>query len=1733
MKLKHRLNSVLAILLAITFVIPTSYMNVTHSTELNSGYENSNDTEVNNGNTVLTDVLNSNFKGTATLLNNSDSDIVYELTDTMLPTDSDNTEEEASKVVETKVTDLDVSNLTKEELDNALKFSSMNEIGEWLYNLSEEEFNKVLEFDTILNKETLIVNIDEEITSDNETLVYWEACQYMWFNSQISLMSWTDQFYGGNKGNARFYMHIKCDGEVIRTYTIDVPNVTQPDDMTIEDMSLGLITCTSNKGACSRGHSVDINFKKIQKVTSSQNYWSGIRIYGSYVRPAGYGTTDYATNDMLSGTGGFGAAGYSRFGTVTYGELEFANPYVLDARYYNEEITDQFIFEGNSFQTGLMDGHPNYHVKNFGASHYYICLDPSSKTYTINPNGGYYEGSKSNKSYTKYLASDALTVIKDPVWQSETEGKSFTGWKLSGMVYTQEGTTPVEVTSNILKTNGQVTLWHCGGKDGRYQYPDTYGHLYTSSIYYEEAGDATLTAQWKIDWIKVNFDGNKPVEENEHAVEGVTPDNKQVWVGKTYGELPTPTLYGYKFLGWYTDPVGGYQVTADTICNVTITHTLYAHWQDVRFKVSFDTNKPVGMESTTVSGMTGYENGKDIFVGQAYGYLPDKGNNNWPTPALSNLTFTGWYTSPVGGTKITAGTKVTIQGNHTLYARWDQELVLDTTVKLDYSSYTDDRTYYRGGVYLDWSDYYKTGGYYNAYRKLSTSNTWTQITPGPPNNSATDTKLRDKFWKDTGANDKAKPNTIAESTVTASHVGSNTRVTFKAPTDRGTTYNFYVKETTFTSLGVKGTYSYNSSAPAQAYTFIAPTKGNYRLIAIGAGTPKISAQYVNFPAKAGGYTTGDINLDNGDSIYCIVGGSPSGRTGGTNGGGSGGDGGRDGYGGAGATHFSTYNRGYLANHMTYNSSGGVTANYSSEILLVSAGAGGGGGNGDDGEGWSLGQAAGGAGGTLNTNGNGGNGSRGNSHQGGDYSKLAGYGGKGGTQTAGGAGGNHGGAHGLDDGHDRDYRSGAGGGGGAGYYGGGGGGGGSQAYWGIHYGADGGGGKFGKGGNGGNAAYTGSYPGFHSGAGGGGGAGSSYMNTSKLTNASYKVASNGGSHGSASVELLKDLSDVTLKKSNTTTETVTSGILGYRYIIDKSSSTSITGNTASFTSSTVINVANKSYAQYLHIAPQDKAGNIGATIHVYIKPTYTITYELNGGTCNPANPGGYTEDTLPLTLINPTQEGYTFIGWTGSNGSTPQMEVTIPVGSTGNKHYVAHWAGNTPYVSDFTLVGDVYKYATRFYYIRKDYVFDLKMYSYVKDKDGNIVDTVVYTPTNNYINVKDRTEEYIQTRDSELPMTEFKGYLGRWTYQEGTELKILDYTLNTRSSTAYGSTNSYKYMNTVVKATLTEHLAKVFLFPQAGVNTGTVINKSEQFPEDKKLTIVADGKAPIITDNIIDDGLYDEKIFPITVNIKDEDSGESGIKQLKVDLENLDTGYKETLTNINNTSYVTSTSFTYKNSSGGEGLILKDNENYVGKIKVTITAVDNVNNTSKVEKIVYVISLDTAIKRMLPIIDIDGNPIPDHVFKDGEQGELVIDTTGFIDQLDIEFDEPIEKLAGEQGYEFSSEVIIPLPNNGDDKNIYTKTSPFTDPDTLKPYRTDEYFFTVPLGTWVPNTDTPEDNVHYIIIKAHKEHKVLTNILVMGGTGEDGKDPVTDDYLDIEGRLETELRTRIRDASNNNK
>lgn len=77
--------------------------------------------------------------------------------------------------------------------------------------------------------------------------------------------------------------------------------------------------------------------------------------------------------------------------------------------------------------------------------------------------------------------------------------------------------------------------------------------------------------------------------------------------------------------------------------------------------------------------------------------------------------------------------------------------------------------------------------------------------------------------------------------------------------------------------------------------------------------------------------------------------------------------------------------------------------------------------------------------------------------------------------------------------------------------------------------------------------------------------------------------------------------------------------------------------------------------------------------------YDITYTLNGGNVS-GNPITYTVEDLPITLNNPTKEGFTFDGWTGSNGTDPSVSLTIE-NVTGDLEYEANFTPN-PYTVHF-------------------------------------------------------------------------------------------------------------------------------------------------------------------------------------------------------------------------------------------------------------------------------------------------------------------------------------------------------------------------------------------------------------------------------------------------------------------
>lgn len=112
------------------------------------------------------------------------------------------------------------------------------------------------------------------------------------------------------------------------------------------------------------------------------------------------------------------------------------------------------------------------------------------------------------------------------------------------------------------------------------------------------------------------------------------------------------------------------------------------------------------------------------------------------------------------------------------------------------------------------------------------------------------------------------------------------------------------------------------------------------------------------------------------------------------------------------------------------------------------------------------------------------------------------------------------------------------------------------------------------------------------------------------------------------------------------------------------------------------ISDRTETKYQYIGAKD------LTVYARWEPiTYTITYNLNGGTVS-SNPTSYNIETNTFTINNPTKKGYIFTGWLGTNISESTKNLIIEKGSTGNREYIATW---TEEVKDLEVTVNDYIY----------------------------------------------------------------------------------------------------------------------------------------------------------------------------------------------------------------------------------------------------------------------------------------------------------------------------------------------------------------------------------------------------------------------------------------------------------
>lgn len=188
---------------------------------------------------------------------------------------------------------------------------------------------------------------------------------------------------------------------------------------------------------------------------------------------------------------------------------------------------------------------------------------------------------------------------------------------------------------------------------------DGSGTAYGKSDRYKIESNVTLFAQWKAKSVRLtfNFNGTTPSELGRNVIFGRKYSEEKALNGFRENKLPSPTREGYDFSGWYLDKNGGGLVTDESIVSVAEYHTVYAHWSEKRYIISYNGKG---------------ENG--AWPQDQYKLYFSQATISNIVPTSTGMTFIEWNTSEIGnGTRYMPGETYSVNEPLYLFAQWDRE----------------------------------------------------------------------------------------------------------------------------------------------------------------------------------------------------------------------------------------------------------------------------------------------------------------------------------------------------------------------------------------------------------------------------------------------------------------------------------------------------------------------------------------------------------------------------------------------------------------------------------------------------------------------------------------------------------------------------------------------------------------------------------------------------------------------------------------------------------------------------------------------------------------------------------------------------------------------------------------------------------------------------------------------------------------------------------------------------
>ena len=196
-------------------------------------------------------------------------------------------------------------------------------------------------------------------------------------------------------------------------------------------------------------------------------------------------------------------------------------------------------------------------------------------------------------------------------------------------------------------------------------------------------------------------------------------------------------------------------------------------------------------------------------------------------------------------------------------------------------------------------------------------------------------------------------------------------------------------------------------------------------------------------------------------------------------------------------------------------------------------------------------------------------------------------------------------------------------------------------------------------------------------------------------------------------------------------------------------------------------------------------------------TYTITYELNGGTISESAPKSYTTEKGDVVIVNPTKDGYTFLGWTTDSITTPTKDLVIKQGENmGNLNLKANWE-LANYTITYNLDGGVNNTNNPSTYTMLSEDITIAAPSKVGYRFIGWTSATVTTPTLTLVITKGKTGDLTLTANwqvyyySYTDDTKTSVYFGSYPQTKVTDDTLIA-TLNEKAGTLPTSSNLYKW-----------------------------------------------------------------------------------------------------------------------------------------------------------------------------------------------------------------------------------------------------------------------------------------------------------------------------------------------------